>query len=232
MSLEELQARAAECRRRKSELSLQIRSVRQKLASQPLKSCTPWMKEVAMRVLALSELNDEIVSKFLTKKKRSDTAAHVRAWFGALPPDLAVKLLEPGDDQAAGRQLAEARKFVEEFRLTAWVKEQNSAKGIAPSATAVLDQAGPGLARGRLQRNRYRWVKRCMRRWGGRRVRLGGGDALSADEFGRKAASQSHSGLIAASSVARFCGAHFRATKRPLFRGPRAGATEIRRAGC
>ena len=213
MSLEELKARAEECHRRKADVSLQMRNVRRKLASESLKHCTPWMKEVAMRVLVLSEHNDEIVSKFLSTKKRSNTAAQVCGWFGALPPDLAAKLLEPGDDQAAGRQLAEASKFVEEFRLAAWVKEQNSAKGIAPSASAVLDQAGPGLARGRLQRNRYRWVKRCMHRWGGRRVRLSGSDELSAGEFGQKAAFQPHTSLIMASSVALLCGTHFGAGK-------------------
>lgn len=187
MSVAELESVAAELERRQAELRLGLKRARQRLASESPRPCTPWMREVAVRVLVLSGFNDEAVLKFLTAKSRAEAVACVREWHGALSPDLAAKLIEPGDDPAACRQLAEARRFVEEFRLVAWVKEQNSEKGIAPSASAVLEQAGPALVRSSLRRNRYRWVKRCMNRWGGRRVRLGGGDQLSEDEFGRKA---------------------------------------------
>jgi hypothetical protein len=178
--------RAADLRRRQSELGQEIRSTRRRMTTEMPRRCTAWMREVALRVLLLSQFNDEAVSQFLSAKHRVETAADVRTWYGALRPDVAAGLLDPGDD-AARRQMSEAQRFTQEFRLVAWVKEQNAVKGIAPSASAVLEQAGPGLARGRLQRNRYRWLKRCMNRWGGRRVRLGGGDQLSAGEFREKA---------------------------------------------
>jgi hypothetical protein len=156
------------------------------MAKDRIRKCTPWMREVALRIFRLTDNSDEAVSQFLTKKKRSETAVDVRAWFAELSPDRADALLDAGGEWSVARQLVEARKFVEELHLVGWVKEQNSAKGIAPSATAVLDQVGPHLARCRYERNRYRWLKRCMARWSGRRVHLGGGDGLSADEFGRK----------------------------------------------
>ena len=140
-----------------------------------------------MRIWVVSGFNEDVVSKYLVKKKRAEGVDDVRTWFQVLPPAAAAALVEPGDDPAAGRQLAEAKKFVAEARLVGWVLEQNAAKGIAPTASAVLRQAGEGLVRCRLQRNRYRWVQRCMKRWGGRRVHLGGGDDLSAEEFQQKA---------------------------------------------
>jgi len=97
-----------------------------------------------------------------------------------------LKLCETSDDSQANRQLGEAHKFVEEARLAAWVKTQNAAKGIAPTAKVVLETASPCLAQGHAQENRYCWLRRFMARWGGRRARLIGGDTLSEGEFREK----------------------------------------------
>lgn len=183
----DLEAAAAKLRRRQAELREQVRLARRRLASESPKDCTPWMRQVAARVLVLSDFSDEAVVKFLSWKRRAGTAADVRGWYGALSPAVAAKLIDPGEDPVASRQLAEAKKFVAEFQLVGWVKKQNSEKGIAPSASAVLEQAGSDLGQCRLRQNRYRWLKRCMTRWGARRVRLGGGDGLPADEFDREA---------------------------------------------
>ena len=188
MSVAELEARSADLWRRQAELGKQLKDARRQLAAPRPKTCTPWMRQVAMKLFAVSEFQDNVVAKYLERKQRSETVADVRAWFRALPPAVAAGMLQPGDDEVARRQLAEAEKFWAEARLVDWLKEQNAVKGIAPTATAVIEQAGPGLVRQGLQRNRYRWVKRCMKRWGGRRVHLGGGDGLSAEEFRQKVA--------------------------------------------
>jgi hypothetical protein len=135
----------------------------------------------------LSDFDVAVVGQYLGQKGRSETAEDVVAWCDCLAEGELARLSQVGDDVAANRQLAEARKFVEEARLASWVQIQNETKGIAPTAKAILETAGPSLARGRVQDNRYRWLRRFMARWGGRRARLSGGDALSDDEFREKA---------------------------------------------
>lgn len=186
MSLADLEAAAAELSNRCAERGVQIKRARREACSELPKRCTPWMRGVAMRVLALSDFNLAFVIQYLSQKGRSETAGDAMDWCGALSGEEILKLCETSDDSQANRQLREARKFVEEARLAAWVKTQNAAKGIAPTAKVVLETASPCLAQGYVQENRYRWLRRFMARWGGRRARLVGGDTLSDGEFREK----------------------------------------------
>jgi hypothetical protein len=189
MSVGELEARAAELSRQQADLEVQLRAAKRKLQSEQPKRCTVWMRAVAVKLLAASDFDDVAVRRYLQRKQRVDTVADVRAWHASLSPEQTRDLLTPGlGDQTSNRQLVEAQKFLAECRLVAWVQDRNEKKGIAPTAGAVLSQAGPSLARQRWRSNRYRWLQRLMRRWGGRRVRFAGGpDQLSPEDFERKA---------------------------------------------
>ena len=187
MSIADLQARAEELARQQKELQCSLAAAKRKLsAGQPL-SCTPWMRAVAVRLLALSDFNENVVREYLLRKRRHEVPADVRDWYDSLPLAEVARLLAPGGDATSARQLAEAERFWGEFRLMRWVGNQNAESGIAPTAGAVLEHAGPTLARQVWRPNRFRWLRQTMSRWGGRRVNFSGGsDQLSPVEFERK----------------------------------------------
>lgn len=217
MSLRDLEAMAENLGRRQVELKAQVRAAKRKMASEQPKTCTPWMQAVAVKLFALADFDDAFVQKYLRAKQRSETVADVRAWYESLPPEHTRDLLAPDADRQAQRQLAEAKKFLGEARLVAWVQEQNEKKGVAPTASAVLVQAGPSLARQQWRANRYRWLQKRMHRWGGRRVHFTGGQGqLSSGDFERKVPS-------AYLALARSPVAHCPASGRTGF-GPRPGA--------
>lgn len=176
--------------RRESELRAELKAIRRgekaaRRSARRSQACTPWMRQVAVRVYALKELDVDAATKDLLKKGRAVPDGEVREWYETMTPDARALLVQtPEEDKCGARQLAEARRFVEELRLVLWVSEQNASKGVAPTASAVLGQAGPALSRGRLMTSRYRWLRRCMARWGGR---FAHGDLLTCDEFRDKA---------------------------------------------
>jgi len=148
------------------------------------------MRAVVLRVLDLTEGDFAAAEQFLQSKGRAGDASDVRAWRAALPPGEGRDLSRaPVGQPKAAKQLAEARKFVEERELISWVRLQNKAKSIAPTPGAVLEEASktPGLAR--TGRNRHRWLRRVVSRWGGRKGVLRGGEQPAAEEFNQKAAS-------------------------------------------
>jgi hypothetical protein len=94
-------------------------------------------------------------------------------------------LLIPQPDDARGqRHHAIAQQFLQEQRLLGWVHEQNVGKGLAPSAGAVLRQWSAGsstdarVAMPCSRRSKYRWLRRWMLRWGGRKGVFKVGDRL------------------------------------------------------
>ena len=176
----------ADARQRQSELQGQIAACKRKLAEEHRGSCTPWMSSVALKILVLAEFKADVVQKYLTVKRRSETAADVQGWYDAMSPDAVVRLTAPGEHEKSKRQLAAAKKFVEEGRLASWVQHQNAVKGIAPTASAVLEQAGPALVRQRWRPNQFRWLRRVMDRFGGRRVKFSGGEQVTPEEFKQK----------------------------------------------
>lgn len=145
------------------------------------------MKEVALRIFALARLQVEPALKYLSLQGRAATEADVRAWHAALSAEAQAALQQAApDDQLAQRRLGEARKFLNELGLVTWVQEQNYSKGIAPTSTLILERAGRDLVRSRQSKNKMRWVRRLMRRWGGHRGRFGYGDGLSLEDFRAK----------------------------------------------
>ena len=189
MSLADLQSQVSELRLREASIRNQFKRYRakQSRASKPL-DCTPWMKAVAVRIWALADVQAGAGRKYLRAKKRVASEADVREWYTSLSAEARAGLLSPPvGDKAAARQVAEARRFIDESQLIAWVREQNTRKGIAPIAGAVLRKAGPTIAKGKHKSNRYRWLRRCMSRWGGRRARFAHGDSLTTEEMQEKA---------------------------------------------
>lgn len=160
--------------------------------------CTPWMRAVSLRVFVLAELDVQAPLKYLELKQRAASEDDVRMWYAALSEEERAVLLDPPEgDATAVRQLAEARRFIEERGLVSWVYEQNTAKGLAPTSGAILQHLGPSPVGGHLVENRCRRIRRCMRRWGGRRARLKPGASLTPEEFHNKVHVLSESKAVA-----------------------------------
>jgi hypothetical protein len=211
MSIAELAATAEALKRQQSSIRQKLAAAKRKLIAEQLRPCTPWMRAVSMRLLSLPDSGPRVVQQYLVAKKRRETVADVQGWCDSLTAAEKDQLLAPGSDRRSGRQLAEAKLFFEESRLVHWVQEQNELNGVAPTASAVADRAGPALARQKWRSNRLRWVQQALRRWGGRRVHFAGrSDQLSPEEFRKKVAT-----LLRLASASRGCsrgpkkGAHF-----------------------
>lgn len=188
-SLSDLRLRAEQLRDRSRQLARQLRDLRAQGDSEAagLAPATAWMRAVSLRVLALSGFDYEAAVRYLALKKRRGNEQEVRDWFGALSVEQQAFLASPpADDVRAGRQLAEASKFLAEKHLVAWVKEQNETKGLAPSPAVVLEHAPAGMdLRGKRNEKRRR-VRRTLSRWGVRKCSLSGGDRVSAEDFRKK----------------------------------------------
>jgi hypothetical protein len=187
----ELESCLAALRRREAELKAELGESSSALRQPAVgagKPCTPRTQDVALRIFALADLTVEAPLKYLSLQGRPASEADVRTWHAALPAEAQARLRDelPGD-VLGGRRLAEARGFLSEFRLASWVQEQNLSKGVAPTSSLILERAGPDLVRGSCKKSKYRWVRKFMSRWGGRRARFGHGDQLSQEEFRQKA---------------------------------------------
>lgn len=139
-----------------------------------------------MRLFALA---GDVVAplQYLQTQGRAGNENEVRSWFAVVPTDQSL-LLEPApQDRPAARQLAEASKLLKERRLACWVQAQNTTKGIAPTSGAILQQGGTDVAQGRHRQSKYRWLRRFMTRWGGRRALFSRGERLPQEEFRQKA---------------------------------------------
>jgi hypothetical protein len=151
------------------------------------KTCTPWMRGVALRLLVLGDGDVEAPLKYLRAKGRTLEADQLRGWLADLPPAERQSLLDsPPGGGPESRQLAQAKKIMTEMQLASWVRGQNVGQGAAPTSSSILERAGPDFAKCKGRKNKHRWVRRCMQRWGGRRARFGFGERLSADEFRQK----------------------------------------------
>lgn len=191
----QLRAELRSLRRREAQLEEELQAelraelpARQPPAAAAAKAPTDHMRDVALRVFALADFQVEAPLKYLSMRSRPASESDIRNWHADLLPDRRACLLisAPGD-RLAERRLAEARKFVAELRLVSWVRDQNYSNGLAPTSTLIVGHAGPGVFRCKGEKNKFREVRRCMQRWGGRRAVLGNGDGLSQDEFRRKA---------------------------------------------
>lgn len=185
-----LQLQVASARKKEAELKHELKAAtRDETRRTTLgpKLVTAWMRSVALRLFVLADGSAEASVRYLRGKGRTVAEVEVRAWYEAMPAEDRCLLLKPSpDDGRATRQLAEAQKWLKEMRLASWVEDLNSSKGVAPTSSCILERVGPDVASGCNRRNKYRWVRRCMQRWGGHRDRFGSGDGLSADDFRAK----------------------------------------------
>ena len=200
-SVEELVAKANQLRRLRQEAGQKSRELkRQAMAIDAGQAVTPWgAKRVAMRVFALSGFNLAASTKYLRHKGRWSDDTGCRTWYHALPTESRAQLLHPAEgDGVARRQLAEARTFVEEEQLVAWIQLQNQAKGIAPTPGAVLDQGPVPPSWGGSLNSQRRRLRRLVARRGGRKAVFGGNEQLEPAVLERKAR-RSHSSCPCAS---------------------------------
>lgn len=184
-----LEARARELRSSAREIARKQAGLKRKAkVAQGLAPATPWMRSVALRVLALAESDVEVAQQYIRWKGRHVQQDEVRAWDADLSADDRRHLLCPPVHQScAARQLAEARKFFAERDVVAWVRRQNVDRGVAPTPGAIIDEfaqrAGPSGRRS----SRHKWLRRVTGRWGGRKCIFAVGDQLSKETFDRKA---------------------------------------------
>lgn len=192
-SRQERESSLAALRRQEAELLAEIRDVSAALeppaapAAEKPKPVTHRMKDIALRLYALAGLKTDAPLRYLMLQGRAASEADVCGWYAALPaPAQAALVCPPPEDRIAARRLSEARKFFEELSLVTWVREQNLTKGVAPTSGLILERAGSGLVRSGRPKNRFRWVRRFMKHWGGQKGRFGHGDELSQEEFRAK----------------------------------------------
>lgn len=169
------------------EMTKRHANLRRKAKAAAPASATPWMRSVALRVLALADSNFAAAVEYVRWKGRCTTSQEVQAWDAALSVDARQQLLDPPADQPReARQLAEARKFIAERLVVAWVRKQNVQRGIAPTPGAILNEfAGSAGPAGR-RSSRHKWLRRLTGRWGGRKCVFGIGDQLTKESFEQK----------------------------------------------
>jgi hypothetical protein len=145
-----------------------------------------------MAVFSLTSSNSSVAAEFLRQcccrrggQRQATTATlerMVETWFLDADAALLAALAAP----AAGQQttwMRAAQRFVAEAHVTAWVRRQNTAKGLAPPSTLVYQQleagfgtqpvvamAAPAREHARTAAARAQWATRWRRRW---RARLG-----------------------------------------------------------
>ena len=180
-----LRLRAASLR--KQIKSAQSAARRQRLAAVGEKAVTPFMKGVSLRLLLIADGNCGLAVQYLRMKGRQASEADINAWHAELGPHDRERLLRPPvADKTSVRQLAEAQKFAKEARLVQWVDDQNQSKGLAPTSSLILEHSG-GLVLSRNPKNKFRWLRKCMHRFGCRRSRFAHGEQLSDEDFRSKA---------------------------------------------
>lgn len=190
-----LSREVGEARQREAELEAKLKRSLAKAAKrgiaieEELKPCTAWAKAVALRVYVLADGSAAAALRYLTLKHRAGSESEILSWHSALSADGRAALASPPPgDKAAGRQMAEAKKFMSELKLVGWVEQQNL-KGLAPTSNLVISEASSILANCRRRENKFRWVRQCMQRWKCRKARIRNGKQLSQEELRRKAAS-------------------------------------------
>ena len=169
-TLEELEEQAKELRRVSREIDKKYReSTRHAAASSGPPPATSWVRTAALRVWALADITAAV--EFLRWKGRRGDEDEVRAWLAGLPERERGSLAHPPDDQPRSlRQLCEACKFLEERQVVSWVKVQNATKRLAPTPGTVLDQGAASAGPSGRRSSRYKWLRRVVARWGGRKT--------------------------------------------------------------
>lgn len=187
MSEARLAAEAEALRVREADLAKRLRLLERVPAEGGARRVGPWLRAVALKIAGLPDGGYAAAGQYLSLKKQVACEGDVRHWWGSLPPGEQA-LLTNLADQVGERQLAEARRFLDERRLMTWISEQNSRKRVAPSPGAVLRQAlAFGMHVPATWSSRYRWLRRCVRRWGGRCGRFAQGDDLEPAVLEQKA---------------------------------------------
>ena len=122
-SLADLHSRSADLRRREAEVKVELKAAvaiakNQRLSAEGPRACTPWVQAVVVRRFALAEFDVEVPLEYLRMKRCAGDDGDARDWYAALSPEASAVLLKPAEhDKSTVRQLAEARKRVNEWRL-------------------------------------------------------------------------------------------------------------------
>jgi hypothetical protein len=205
--LETLEARAKELRRLSKQIDQQIRDVERKAKGYPggLPAATPWARSAALRVWALAGYDVATAVEYLRWKGRRGGEDEVRAWCSGVSESQRLCLASPPDgEQQAHRQLREARKFLEEKAVVAWVKKQNEAKGLAPAPGVILDQVALAAQHCSRRSSRCKRLRRVAARWGGRKALFRPSDRVPLEVFRHKAAKTPSGWARLVSSLAIF----------------------------
>lgn len=191
-SLEDLKSKAEDLRRRSREVDRQCRQLSRQSA-EPLgpPSATPWVRSAALRVFALSGDDTAVALDYLRWKGRRADEAEFRMWCSGITQGEWQSLLtpEPGQ-QKASRQLRDARKFLDERAVVSWAVTQNKVKRIAPTPGAVLDVGAALIGPQGRRSTRYKWLRRVVARWGGRKAVFQSSEVLQPDVLEHKATSK------------------------------------------
>ena len=224
-----------------------ISSSRRTLAFGDIAACGRWdvqgdLKYVVLLTYVLAGYTPDAAVCLLKRRARqygwcnlahADVARVVEDLFLESDTDELAALQDPQDPRGA-RLLATATVQVEEWRLSAWVAEQNRTAGVAPSTALVLRRyseqcshlpasINPSAQRVEGSSAARTWASRWRRRFGGRVAVLRPRDQLPLDVMrekasiripvsGRRSATRRWRGLC--SNGWRCCGTVSKDTKR------------------
>ena len=120
---------------------------------------------------------------------------HIEHRFLTLPLQELVKIGDPNNPWNSAAE-KKAKRFLEDFKLAAWVRSQNEEKGVAPAFRHIASRKRscraygvpePPAALTRTGRGEAQWVRRWMRRWKGARRKIPVHEAENPDEVTKKA---------------------------------------------
>jgi hypothetical protein len=188
-TVEALKAKLAESRAQSKQLAAQVAALeRGPPVDGGWPKATARMQSVALRIFAMASFDVIAPLTYLRSLRRRADGDEIRAWYSALTADQQGQLADrPAHPAACVRQWLEAERFAKEYQVVSWAKSQNK-KSVAPSPGAVLRFAATVGGLPPKQASRYRWLRRAMVRWGGRKGIFANGDQLSREVFEAKAA--------------------------------------------
>ncbi len=214
MEEESAKARIAALRRAATQCRLAAKAARERaLRAQRRQDATSFSRrrqDEALLVYLLAGDSLQAAVEYLvhvsSKAKGFDDAARgalgglVQGWFLSRSMEDLRQLQAPVTPSARARATA-ARRYVAQRGLTAWVREANEGKGLAPPSRqlhAVVDACAadvpelPGLPAAapvsrRTARAQRQWVWRWRRRWGAKMGKVRARDDLSQEVMAAKA---------------------------------------------
>lgn len=146
--MEEADTRAHRLDARLLEIDKQIKAAKTSVRRGKYLSTYQWKIAQVLLVLARGEPTAAMTfvrSKSSDKHDVDSFLAQIQirltAWWEATEEHVRNRLIESNDENPPSQALSAARKFLVDYKLEAWVEEQNLTRGLSPLSSLVANQA-------------------------------------------------------------------------------------------